>query len=292
MKSFFSQLIILFTCTSSLCYSQQCSNNEVYTDDEKPSSCKHILAKYPATPSGNYWLKSSTDHSTSHKVYCDMDNERCGSKGWTRVALVDMSDHLQSCPGNLTLIASPIRTCGGLATTGCASANFSTHGMNYSQVCGRLRGYQVGSTGGFGPYVNDPTSGIIVDGVLISHGKTQKHIWAYATGLEQLFQKHDNVICPCASYKFNGTVPSFIRNDYYCDSGVDSNPERAKFYTTPLWTGEGCTPPNLCCSHSGMPWFCKTLPVPTTDYIEIRNCHNNPYGHEDTALELIEFYIQ
>ena len=157
-RSFFSQLIILLTLTSSLCYSQQYSNSQVYTDDEKPSSCKHILAKYPTTPSGKYWVQSSTDYS-SHKVYCDMDNVRCGSKGWTRVALVDMSDHLQSCPGNLTLIASPIRTCGGLATTGCASANFSTHGMSYSQVCGRLRGYQVGSTGGFGPYVNDPTSG-------------------------------------------------------------------------------------------------------------------------------------
>ena len=40
---------------------------------------------------------------TSHKVYCDMENERCGSKGWTRVALVDMSDNAQSCPGDLHL---------------------------------------------------------------------------------------------------------------------------------------------------------------------------------------------
>ena len=134
---------------------------------------------------------------------------------------------------------------------------------------------------------------MIVDGVLISHGKTQKHIWAYVTGLEQLLshQRHNTVICPCASYKFNGIVPSFIGNDYYCDSGTDSNPIEGEFYTTPLWTGEGCTPPNLCCSHSGIPWFCKTLPIPTTDYIEIRNCHNNN-GTKDTALELIELYIQ
>ena len=64
-----------------------------------------------------------------------------------------------------------------------------------------------------------------------------------------------------------------------------------QFYTTPLWTGEGCSPPD-CCPLSGMPWFCKTLPVPTTDYIEVRNCHNNPTaGSEDTALDLIELYI-
>ena len=292
MKSFFNQLIVLLTCTTLLCSSQQCSNNQVYTDNERPSSCKHILVNHPATPSGYYWLQSSADHFTSHKVYCDMDNERCGSKGWTRIALVDMSDHAQSCPGNLTLIKSPIRTCGSLPTAGCASAKFSTHGMSYNKVYGRLRGYQVGSPNAFGPYVKDQhNADLVMDGVLISHGKTQKHIWAYATGKEKILSLSTRGICPCADYRFNGVVPSFIGNDYYCDSGVDSGPEYGKFYTTPLWTGEGCTPPNFCCSHSGMPWFCKTLPVPTTDYIEIHNCHNNPASNEDTALELIELYI-
>ena len=224
-----------------------------------------------------------------------MENERCGSKGWTRVALVDMSDNAQSCPGDLTLISSPIRTCGGPTTGGCASAKFSTHGMSYSQVCGRLRGYQVGRPNAFGPYVNDPAKpNLVMDGILISHGKTQRHIWAYATGFQKNHTdaQYNNHYCPCADYRYNGTVPSFIGNDYYCDSGVESNPEAGKFYTTPLWTGEGCTPPNFCCSHSGMPWFCKTLPVPTTDYIEIRNCHNDPVANEDTALELIELYVR
>ena len=223
-----------------------------------------------------------------------MENERCGSKGWTRVALVNMSDDAQSCPGDLRLISSPIRTCGGPTTAGCTSAKFSTHGMSYSQVCGRLRGYQVGTTGAFGPYVNDQSNlDVVMDGVLISHGKTQKHIWAYATGYQknQTDFSNNNIYCPCADYRYNGTVPSFIGNDYYCDSGVESNPEAKKFYTTPLWTGEGCTVPNFCCSHSGMPWFCKTLPVPTTDHIEIRNCHNGRSINEDTALALIELYV-
>ena len=118
-----------------------------------------------------------------------MENERCGSKGWTRVALVDMSDNAQSCPGDLTLISSPIRTCGGPTTAGCASAKFSTHGMSYSQVCGRLRGYQVGTPGAFGPYVNDQNNlDIVMDGILIFHGKTQKHIWAYATAYQKITQ--------------------------------------------------------------------------------------------------------
>ena len=54
-----------------------------------------------------------------------------------------MSDNAQSCPGDLTLISSPIRTCGGPTAVGCTSAKFCTDGVSYSQVCGRLRGYQV-----------------------------------------------------------------------------------------------------------------------------------------------------
>ena len=159
-------------------------------------------------------------------------------------------------------------------------------------MCGRVRAYQVGGPGAFGPYVNDQTNvDLVVDGVLISHGTSQSHIWAYATGNRRIPSSVVyNDFCPCADRRFNGAVPAFIGNDYYCDSGVDSSPQRNQFYTSPLWTGEGCTPPNFCCSHSGMPWFCKTLPIPTTDYIEVRNCRNQL--QEDTALDLIDLYIQ
>ena len=225
-----------------------------------------------------------------------MDTEHCGAKGWTRVAYVDMSDNLQSCPGNFNLIKSPKRTCGGLTTpaAGCTSANFSTHRISYSKVCGRLRGYQVGCPDAFGPYVNDQTRlDLVMDGVLISHGQIESHIWAYAVGNQRIPSSTYRRSCPCADHRFNGAIPPFIGYDYYCDSGVDSNPQAGKFYTTPLWTGEGCTPPNFCCSHSGMPWFCKKLPAETTDHIEIRNCQNRITDkRENTAVELIELYIQ
>ena len=41
-----------------------------------------------------------------------------------------------------------------------------------------------------------------------------------------------------------------------------------------------------------MPWFCRTLPVPTTDYIELRSCYNDIPGEEDTALDQIEIYVR
>ena len=284
------QTLIILT-TSLLCLSQECYNKEeIYTGTKLPYSCKDILANYPATPSGYYSIQPPG--ASTVEVYCDMENERCGSKGWIRVAHVDMSN-VKSCPGDLTFISSPIQTCGGLPTPGCASANFSTSGISYSQVCGRLRGYQIGTPNAFGPYVNDPGKpDLVMDGVLISHGNTQKHIWAYASGHERVCDYDNNICCPCTGPRFNGIVPPFIGNDYYCDSGVESGPVSGRFYTTPLWTGEGCTPPNFCCSHSGMPWFRKTLPVPTTDYIEIRNCHNQITSSEDTALDLIEIYIR
>ena len=257
-----------------------------------PPSCKEILARYPDTRSG-YYLIQPRDGTPKIYLNCDMDSERCGTKGWTRVAHMNISKISQPCPVGFTLIESPIRSCGGLATRGCASVKFRTYGISYSQVCGRLRGYQVGHTDGFGPYVNDGDPDLVVDGILISHGETRQHIWAYATGYQKanltLPSYLQRRLCPCHP-QFNGEVPPFIGNDYYCDSGVESGPVDGQFYTTPLWTGEGCTPPD-CCSHSGMPWFCKTLPVPTTDYIEVWNCHNIERDHESTALDLIELYI-
>ena len=299
MKNLLILIQTLIMLTSSLrCLSQECYNKEeIYTGTKLPYSCKHILTNYPATPSGYYLIQPPG--ASTVKVYCDMENERCGSKGWTRVAHVDMSND-KSCPGDLTFISSPIHTCGGPTTTGCASANFSTHGMSYSQVCGRLRGYQMGTTDAFGPYVNDPAKpNLVMDGVLISHGKAQKHIWAYASGRERFVSSSATdttsyiALCPCTDSRYDGVVPPFIGNDYYCDSRAESRPMGGQFYTTPLWTGEGCAPSNFCCSRSGMPWFCKTLPVPTNDYIEIRNCYNAPSrAYEDTALDLIEIYIR
>ena len=291
MKNLLIIIQTLTMLTSSLfCLSQECYNKEeIYTGTKLPYSCKHILTDYPATPSGYYLIQPPG--ASAVQVYCDMENERCGSKGWTRVAHVDVSND-KSCPGDLTFISSPIQSCGGPTTAGCASANFSTHGISYSQVCGRLRGYQVGGPDAFGPYINDPGKpDLVVDGVMISCGKAQKHIWTYACGQEKTMVHHSNIHCPCTDPKYNGIVPPFIGNDYYCDSGVQGGSVVGRFYTTPLWTGEGCTPPNFCCSRSRMPWFCKTLPVPTTDYIEIRNCRNQP-SIEDIALDLIELYIK
>ena len=283
--------IIILLVISLQCLSSRC--NDKYTDYAglmQFDSCQDILTKFPDTPSGYYRLKNSKE-----KVYCDMERVHCGSKGWTRVARVNMASHKQSCPGNWTLTSYPIRTCGSTPQPGCASAVFSTHGISYSQVCGRVRGYQKGQPEGFGPYnfPHNPVPENVLDGILISHGDLiKKHIWAYVTGIQRNITIADYTYCPCADYRFNGIIPPFIGNDYYCDSGSDNYPSPTTFYTDPLWEGKGCLSTNFCCSNSGMPWFCKTLREPSVDDIEVRNCHNSPSRDEDAAISLIELYIR
>ena len=262
----FQLLVVL--ASGVLCLSQQCQD-EVYTNDLKFTSCEKILTKFPDTPSGYYVLADCTE-----KVYCDMENKHCGSLGWTRVAYVNMASETSSCPGELKPKEKPKRYCGGYADT-CVNATFSTHGITYSQVCGRMIGYQIGNPDGFGPYINDQKRlGHVLDGVLISHGEKRVYIWAYVIGLQRVPTTAANTYCPCASYKFNGVVPAFIGNDYFSDSGVDSKPTAGKFYPDQLWTGERCESPNFCCSSASMPWFCKTLAIPTDDDIDIYSCDN------------------
>ena len=121
------------------------------------------------------------------------------------------------------------------AEPGCTSVKFSTHGISYSKVCGRVRGYQVGDPNAFGPYVNDPSNlDLVMDGVMISHGSSQSHIKLMQLVMKEYHQDPQKIFCLCTDYRFNGVVPQNIGNDYYCDSGVDSNPQEGVFYTTPL----------------------------------------------------------
>ncbi len=65
-----------------------------------------------------------------------------------------------------------------------------------------------------------------------------------------------------------------INNDYFCDT-VNTGPYNYsdQYYLDDiLWDGEGCGPTSTCCSLHSPPWFCKSLPQPTSDDLEIRLC--------------------
>uniref|UniRef100_A0A1X7TFL1 ATP-dependent DNA helicase n=2 Tax=Amphimedon queenslandica TaxID=400682 RepID=A0A1X7TFL1_AMPQE len=96
-------------------------------------------------------------------------------------------------------------------------------------------------------------------------------------------------ICPCY---VGSTVAkqSFIGDDYYCESGnPDSYYQSGVMYPNdPLWDGKQCTSlESPCCTNPNLPWFHKTLPNSTSDFIEMRLCGNeSPYA-EDTPTNAL-----
>ena len=110
----------------------------------------------------------------------------CGyaGAGWRRVAFLNMTDTDQNCPGEWQLRSSPKRTCQRSVNRGCSLAAFSTAGISYSEVCGRIIGYQYGSTDAlYGPiYGSTPdvasfNRSVYDGGVLITHGSVpRQHI--------------------------------------------------------------------------------------------------------------------
>ena len=266
-------------------------------------SCQDILSCSSSAASGNYQIHAPSLGSSTLQVYCDMEGTNCGGEGgWTRVAYVNMSQSGATCPQGLTQTTLSGLTLCGRNGSGCQSTVFSTLGLNYSQVCGQLRGYQRGTPDAFHPYylsiMNTPKtidSGY-VDGVSITYGSpSRKHIWTYANGVNLVHHHGLRLTCPCNNG--SGLVPPpFVGSDYYCETGDNDNTccdFSALYSNDPLWDGQQCPGEEApCCTHPNMPWFNKTLSETTTEDIELRVCGNSDINEEDTPLEVIELFVR
>ena len=261
------------------------------------SSCKEIAQLQPHSASGYYWTGISS--TNIRKTYCDM-TRRCNStEGWMRVAYLDMTNNLTTCPPGFRQITSPKRACGRTQqSAGCSSVTFSAHGTAYSKICGRIIGYQDGSPSGFytSYYAGSSIEGPYLEGVSVTHGRTpRKHIWSFANALQEAYGfDHNRHICPCRPRSaMQQYIPSFVGNDYFCDTGIQDNWRSGVFYPDdPLWDGQGCTLQPACCSFHSPPWFCKKLTYSTADDIEVRICADQGYLDEDSPIELIEIFVQ
>ena len=217
--------------------------------------------------------------------------------GWRRVAFINMTDTSYNCPTGLNLTSYSKRTCGRSHTThgGCSSTTFSVGGLPYSQVCGRIRGYQFGATDAF----YRPSQGIdsyYVDGVSLTHGGgagSRQHIWTFTAGVSEVTTRWPNSGCPCDTAA-HSVVPSFVGNDYFCESGVHSewNFGFVLYSNDVLWDGQDCTSTSTCCQLNNPPWFTKNLPNATTDDIELRICTSSTPARDDVPIELVELYVQ
>ena len=248
----------------------------------------------PSSPSGYYWVRASNGSDVS--VYCDMTRS-CGgvTGGWMRVAGLDMTNSSHQCPSDLMeRTDSGKRTCVRIETAGgCSSITYwITPKVPYSNVCGRVIGFQYGSTDAF---ISTSDDSRYVDGVTLTHGDPRQHIWTFAAAGDEVGSVPRRN-CPCTNINQTDQAippPAFVGNDYFCDTGSEERNQIIFYGDDPLWDGAGCGPLNTCCSFNTPPWFYKQLPQSTTDDIEMRVCTTgDPITNENVAIQIVEIYVQ
>ena len=260
-------------------------------------SCQEIFYCFPSAPSGYYQIR--VPNGSLVQVYCDMEGTNCGGEGgWTRVAHVNMSQSGATCPQGLTQTTLSGLTLCVRNGAGCQSTAFSTLGLNYSQVCGQVRGYQHGTPDAFHPYYHSSSTidGSYVDGVSITYDSApRKHIWTYVCGVNLVHSSIPQFNCPCNTGNAVAPPP-FVGSDYYCETGNNGYTccdFTANYPNDPLWDGQQCPGEEApCCTHPNMPWFHKTLSETTTEDIELRVCGDYDIKDEEIPLQVIELLVR
>ena len=270
-------------------------------------SCNDIYQINKATRgvSRLYWIE--TDSGTVQQVYCDMELECGGHKGgWMRVAQLDTRNG-DTCPGDWINNANYNSLCTGTGGPGCYSANYSIP-YSYNKICGQVRGLQKGTLDAFYPHAftlgltpsdlyvpvthSKTVNGVYVDGVSITLGYPRKHIWTYAIGLSDDFERYKYANCPCARNSLL-EAPVFVGDNYYCESGNTGVALSSSFYIgDPLWDGKQCLPGNSCCDRTGQPWFFHQLPINEKEHLEVRICQDQVEGDEAVTVEQLQLLIR
>ena len=260
------------------------------------ASCQQIASLRSEATSGHYWIQ---EESGPARVYCAMEGVSCGEGVWMQVANINMTETSSKCPVGLEKVTSPKSLCRKTATSGCSSASFSTHGIPFSRVCGKVLGYQYYSPDAFRPYYNNQgrtLDDLYVDGVSITHSRVpRQHIWTLAAAVDEV-PGHNINACPCTNSKshvaFPGLIPEFISDDFYCETGSRTACANRYYLEDPLWDGKGCGRYSSCCEGEGKPWFFKDLSQSVTSDIEVRVCVDEARGNEDVLIEIISLFVQ
>ena len=220
----------------------------------------------------------------------------CGEGMWYQIASLNMTDPQQQCPtGWREYSESSVRACGrpvyNSSTGSCANVSYIID-RQYTNVCGRVTGYQIGSPHGIFN-VEKAIDDIYVDGVSITHGKNpRQHIWTYIAGLTEnstIFRRRN---CLCSDMILGRTPPAFVGNNYYCESANPSdnlNNPGFLYRDDKLWDGRQCE--GSCCNNT-VPWFSMELPNPSSNDIEIRICGKIEPEMLDFPIEVMDIYIQ
>ena len=269
------------------------------TPSHPAASCRGIKELNPTAPSSYYWLRGTGDSSVH--MYCDM-RRSCGgiTGGWMRVTKINMTNSSHTCPAGLKLLTTSKRLCAmNIDGRGCSSATINLHGIRYTHVCGKIIGYQQGSTDAFWAYKRNRHLTIddnYVDGISLTHGHNpRKHIWTFAASLHEVIPvSYRQYLCPCTNIHnpLSIPIPPYVGSDYFCDTASEGQFQFIFYPDDPLWDGQGCGRLNTCCSFNNPPWFMKELPSSTSDDIEMRLCADETRSTEDINFETVELYVQ
>ena len=223
---------------------------------------------------------------------------KCGilSVKWRCVAYIDTTQGPGQCPSGLMEYVNSTtnqRACGRSVNRNCSSVTYPTGG-SYTNICGRVRGYQFGSPNAFdgiqGKSINDP----YVDGISITRGSPRQHVWTYASWYNERQNSIVDHVCPCGRSDPSdySHVPSFVGRDFYCETAFATGSGANRIaWENPLWDGAGsaCGTGGQCCATFG--WFHKTVHPSTSDPIEVRWCADQERSNEDVLTELVEIWV-
>ena len=259
------------------------------------TSCKELYQCNHALPSGYYNI---TTPQGAERVYCVMNTTNCGNitGGWMRAAYIDMTNENNTCPQGLTYtVVSSTRMCTRSHTGyhNCSSVTFPTHGVPYTKVCGRARGYQFYATPAFFSFHYESQTildSAYVSGLSVTYGSPRSHIWTFAAGHSKDYNYY-SANCPCASLYPGPAAPPFVGENIFCESGNSGPLENRQWYLDDsLWDSQGCASGSTCCDRGG-PWFTTTLSQEVRNDIEVRMCSRLPLSFENLGVDELEIYI-
>ncbi len=266
----------------------------VVVSKEGPHDCPSNLSIQASSNAARHQIRQAISNIYSHS---------CRGTGWKRVAYFNMTQNGQSCPPSLKYVSSPVRACARKLTNrfSCDSTTFNVPANGYTEVCGTIRAYQKANTDAFYPSLGGGQNNIdspYIDGISLTYGAagSRQHIWTFAAA----YSENDPVAlnewnCACTDTRRNWqyAVPSFIGNNYFCDTGSSGTTTHGITYTSdPLWDGKGCGLYSTCCELNNPPWFQTTIPQNTTENIELRLCNNGDSNNSDIVLYLVDIYVK
>ena len=258
------------------------------TEGDLNSICDNITAKLLDT------IQTLNQTLTDRLLYLESQISvtvcNITSSNWRRIAYFDTTQG-DSCPTDLRTVTNTTTNqtaCGRTVNGACTPLTFTTGGT-YSNVCGRVRGYQYQHMDCFEQSPGRSLNETYIDGVSFTQGDPPRHLWTYAVGeTEQTILSNR---CPCARPNPNDRqyVPGYVGEHFYCESGFVTSYQARFVWEDPLWDGSGCVNPgNQCCNRYG--WFHRSV-ASSSDDIKVRWCSDGSITGEDVVTDQLEIWV-